>query len=310
MTKATEFAERQYETTFHLELGSGGGGPFVPTQPLEWHLGIDAATNARDAHRIWRVLNANVPRRMSLSPTLWPRLPRRFHSAISGRVVSLFFQFKVPKYNDGKKAKYRAAFGTSYYEVKITRHQQNRLAELHKRVQARAIVRYASPAFWTRADFDTHAARRNVLSQSAYMIPSRVGTHRKWMYATPSGKAMLNPDPEEVDSEAWESLVAQMGERAQEESLRVHVRALAQALRDTQSEQAYQPGTVWLSAIREYARLSPEDEAYLIDLRAVVDAAEQADTAWLVMVSPDDDTREMFEMFQAEYEMLWRHYWF
>lgn len=247
---------------------------------------------------------------MSLSPTLWPRLPRRFHSAISGRVVSLFFQFKVPKYNDGKKAKYRAAFGTSYYEVKITGHQQNRLAELQKRVQARAIVRYASPAFWTRADFDTHAARRNVLSQSAYMIPSRVGTHKKWMYATPSGKAMLNPDPEEVDSEAWESLIAQMGERAQEESLRVHVRALAQALRDTQSEQAYQPGTVWLSAIREYARLSPEDEAYLIDLRAVVDAAEQADTAWLVMVSPDDDTRRMFEMFQAEYEMLWRHYWF
>ena len=130
------------------------------------------------------------------------------------------------------------------------------------------------------------------------------------MYTTPSGKAMLNPDLEEADSEPWESLVALMGERAQEESLRIHVRALAQALRGAQSEQAYQPNAVWLSAIREYARLSPEDEAYLIDLRTVIDAAEEADTTWLVMVSPDKETLQMFEMFEAEFEMVWRHYWF
>lgn len=282
----------------------------MPTQPLEWHLGIDAATNARDAHRIWRVLNANIPRRMPLSPTLWPRLPRRYHSAISGRVVSLFFQFKVPKYNDSKKAKHRAAFTTPYYEVKITKHQQSRLAQLQQRVQARALVRYASPAFWTRADFDAHAARRQVLSQSAYMIPSRVGTHQKWFYAGPSGKAILNPDPEDVDSEAWETITALMGARAREESLRTHVQALAQELREAQPQQTNQQNAIWLAAIREYARLSPDDEAYLIDLRAVVEAAEQADATWLVMLSPDEDTRKMFDMFQAEYEMLWRHIWF
>lgn len=98
--RATEFAERQYETTFHL--------------------GIDAATDPRDAHRIWRVLNGNIPRRMYLTPTLWPHLPDHFYSAISGRVVSLFIQFKVPKFQDGQRAKYRSQFALPYFEVGVT----------------------------------------------------------------------------------------------------------------------------------------------------------------------------------------------
>jgi len=308
--KPAEFAERQYETIFHLELGSGGSSPFVPTQPLEWHLGIDAATNARDAHRIWRILNVNIPRRTLLSPMLWPHLPRRFHPVISGRVVSLFIQFKVPKYNDSKRAKYRVQFGSPYFEVAITGHQQDRLAELQRRVQSRAIVRYASPAFWTRADFDRHAGRRNVLSQSAYLIPSRVGTHKKWMYVAPSGKVILNPDPEEIESEAWQVLSELMAQQAREESLRAHIAGLAQSIREAPDQRTYEGEAAWLSTVREYAKLSQEDLKYLIDLRTVADAAEQTDTTWVVMLLPNDDTRNLFDMLWEESELFWRHYWF
>lgn len=317
MTKATQFAERQYEIVFHGELAARGGGPFVPTQPLEMYLGIDAATDARDAHRIWRILNVNIPQRTNLSPMLWPRLPERFHSAISGRLVSLFFQFKVPKYNDGKKARYRAKFGSPYYEVKFTKHQQQALADLQRRVQPRALVRYASPAFWTRADFDTYAVKRRILAESAYIVPSQVGIHKKWMYAKPSGMAVLNPDPEEIESVGWEAITRMMGEQAREESLRAHVAGLAASIRETQAESIDQQEPEWLSAMRNYGaesrtslRLSPEDVRYLIDLRTVVDAAEQADTTWLVMLSPDAKTRSMLEMFEREAEMYWRHFWF
>lgn len=306
--KPTEFGERQYETTFHLELGSGGGGPFVPTQPLEMYLGIDAATNPRDTHRIWRILNAIIPRRLHLSPTLWPLLPRRFYPAISGRIVSLFIQFKRPMYNDSKRAHYRSRFGTSYFEVAITRHQQSRLAELQRRVQSRALVRYASPAFWTRSEFERLAARRRVLSQSAYLIPSRVGTHKKWMYVGPSGKVILNPDPEQIDSEEWQLLTELMAKQARKESLRTHISQLAHSIRDAQDQSFSTGEPEWLSTIREYAKLSPEDEKHLIDVRDVVNAAEQADTTWVVMLFPDDNSRHQFDMLREELEMFWRHF--
>src|ERR1019366_7855199 len=89
-----------------------------------------------------------------------------------------------------------------YFEVSITKHQQASLGKLQQRVRARAIVRYASPAFWSQADVDKNAASRTVLKQSAFLRPSQVGTHKKWMYVGPSGKNILNPDPEETDSES------------------------------------------------------------------------------------------------------------
>lgn len=88
-------------------------------------------------------------------------------------------------------------------------------------------MRYASPAFWSRADFDRFAAQRRVLQESACLIPSRVGIHKKWMYAGPSGKVILNPDPEDLDSEAWETVSALMAEVSREESILAHITALA-----------------------------------------------------------------------------------
>jgi len=317
MTKATQFAERQYETVFHGELAARLGGPFVPTQPLEMYLGIDAATDARDAHRIWRILNVNIPQRTTLTPLLWPRLPRRYCPMISGRVVSLFFQFKVPKYNDATKAKYAATFGASYFEVAITKHQQKSLMELQRRVKPRALVRYASPAFWTRADFDRHAVKQQVLSMSAHIVPSQVGTHKKWMYAKPSGKAVLNPDPEEVESVGWEAITGLMGEKARKESFRAHVAGLAASIREASADSSDQREPDWLIGLREYAResqarfeFSPEDGRYLVDLRTVSDAAEQADTTWLVMLSPDSMTWDLFRIWERDAEMLWRRHWF
>lgn len=308
--KPTQFAERQYETIFHHELCSGGSGPFVPTQPLEMYLGIDAATNPRDAHRIWRILKVNLPRRVLLSPALWPSLPQRYHPAISGRFVSLFLQFKVPKFNDSKKAKYRSQFGSPYFEVAITRHQQSRLAELQQRVQSRAIVRYASPAFWTRTDFDRIAAQKRMLAQSAYLIPSRVGTHKKWMYVGSSGKVILNPNPEEIEFEAWQTITELMEKQAREESLFTHVARLADSIRETQYQSTSKGEPAWLSTIREYVKLSPDDEKRLIDIRTVVDAAEQADTTWAVMLFLDDNSRRQFDRFREEIEMHCPPYWF
>lgn len=311
MPKRCQFAERQYEQTFNNELGSVAGGAFVPTQPLEMYLGIDAATDAKDAHRIWEILNANIPRRVTLSPKLWPQLPLRFYPEISGRIVSLFFQFKVPKYNDAKRGKHRIRFGSPYYEVAITRHQHDALVALQRRVQSRALVRYASPTFWTRLDFDKYAISRQVLSKSAYLIPSRVGRHKKWMYAVPSGRTILNPDPEEIESVDWEIILGSLREQAREESLQVHVASLAKAVRETQIESDDQQEPNWISAMRRYARawqerLSPQEVEYLMNYRTIVDAAELADTTWTVIVFPDSKGRSMLDLMEEHAQWCWR----
>lgn len=307
--KKTVFAERQYESTFLSELGRDGAGPFQPTQRLERFLGIDAATNTHNAHRIWRILDANIPQRMPLSPGVWPRLPRRYHSAISGRVVSLFFQFKVAKYQDGAKARYRPDFGQPYYEVALTKHQQSTLLRLQQRVRARALVRYAAPVFWSQADFDKHAAARRVVAQSAFLRPTQAGSHRKWMYAAPTGKIRLNPDPEEADAESWEALTAALVEQSREESIREHVHALAASMRDGLEEVALQAEAPWITAIRQYVSLSDENLRYLADLRTVVNEAERADTTWLILVNPGPELRRLLDALEDHWEPYLWDFW-
>jgi hypothetical protein len=225
-------------------------------------------------------------------------------------MVSLFIQFKVPKYNDSNRAKYRGRFGSPYFEVAITKHQQSRLAELQRRVQSRAIVRYASPAFWTRADFDRIAATRSVLAESAYLIPSRVLSHKKWMYTGPTGQVILNPDPEELNSETWQTLTELMTKLSQEDTLRNHVIELARLIRETTASPDFGRESEWIAELRKYVKLTREDEEYLFYLRTVVDTAELADTTWVVMFLPDDDIRSQLADFHEKLAWRWiRYFW-
>jgi hypothetical protein len=184
--KKPQFAERQYETAANMELARGAATPFVPTQNAEYYLGIDAVHNPRDAHAIWRILSVRVPRRLMLSPSLWPELPPRFHNQIPGRYVSLFVQYKGAVHQDHRKAKYFSRIGGGYYEVRITGHQQERLNDLESRVGSRAVVRYAAPSFWSRIDFDQYDERREILQHSAYASPSLVKSHHKWIDLPPT----------------------------------------------------------------------------------------------------------------------------
>jgi hypothetical protein len=291
--KKLQFAERQYETAVHIELARGRASPFVPTQSIEAYIGIDAAADPAKSHAIWRILNVHIPRRIPLSPALWPALPRQFQDDIPGRFCSLFMQFKRPIFQDNKRAKYHARIGGPYYEVRITPHQQKALLQLQKRVKGKAIVRYAAPAFWSRAHFDLHDARRQVLVNSAFICPSRIKTHRKWMYVGPSGKVILNPDPEDTDGQAWQAVIAEMTALAAQQSLREHVRSLAAAVSDEDDRQVARDENSWLIRISQYGRFSEEDISLLIDLSVIARAADEADSTWIVLLLPDKGREEL-----------------
>lgn len=289
--KRPQFAERQYETAVNIELARGAASPFVPTQHAEFYLGIDAAHNPRDLNAIWRILAVQVPRRVMLSPMLWPALPPGFHDEIPGRYASLFLQYKASVHQDHRRAKHFARMGGPYYEVRITTHQQRRLADLEVHVAAGAVVRYAAPAFWSRGDFDRHDERREVLRHSAFVSPSLVKGHRKWMFELPTGKAVFNPDPEETDGESWEVTVRRLSEVGRRETLRAHIRSLAAAVSERQAGAAQDGGDGWIERIRRYGRLNQEDSSFLRDLSTVTESADAAGADWTVFLEPDSGWR-------------------
>jgi hypothetical protein len=292
--KKPQFAERQYEAAAHIELARGRASPFVPTQSIEWYLGIDAAADPVKAHAIWRILSVSIPRRIYLSPALWPALPPQFHDDIPGRFCSLFMQFKRPVYQDNARAKRHSVFGGPYYEVGITSHQQKALLQLENRVRRRAVVRYASPAFWSRAEFDRHDEQRQVLANSAFISPTRVKKHKKWMYVGSAGKVVLNPEPEEIEADNWEIVLRQLAEQAEQQSLRTHVRDLAAALGEESERLNQIAESPWLQRIAKYGQFSTEDNLLLFDLSVVAGAAEAANSSWVVLLLPEEDWQDLF----------------
>mgnify|MGYP003677249294 CR=1 FL=1 len=215
-------------------------------------------------------------------------------------------QFKRPILQDHKRAKYHTRMGGPYFQVGITAHQQYELSRLESRVRPSAIVRYASPAFWSRADFDYHDARRQVLANSAFISPSRINTHRKWMFTDrPSGKVVLNPDPEDADGETWEAVIAEMAEVAVQQTLREHIQFLAAAVGDENVKEMPLGEIPWLRRIRQYGEFSEEDITMLVDLSVVSLAAEAADATWVVMLRPNDDWKKLLSD-----NRLWTWCWF
>lgn len=301
--KDAEFAEAQYEASVCIELARGGAAPFRPSPRLEYRLAFDLGADPASTHAIWRILRVHAPQRIAIAPDLWPGLPRRFHARLSGRMCSLFLQLKVPIYQDGNHARYRRRFRCPYFQVGVTRMQQRRLRGLERRAGNLALVRYASPAFWSRRDFDTHDSNRTVLSNSAFISPRRIRSHSAWMYASPTGMALLNPSPEYVDQEPWDVVLRAINRRATRQTLREHVRALASRFERDEPPAVERDG--WLQRLERYARLSPEDKAYLADLAVVSRVAEMADAAWVVLLEIEPDMAQL-----VDDERRWWPYWF
>jgi hypothetical protein len=303
--KRPEFAERQFETAIYIDISRDSSSPFVPTQNVEKYLGIDAAADPDRLHAIWRILDVQIPQRVPLSPTLWPFLPRRFHPSFpTGHFCSLFLQVKVANYQDGTRSKYYGKFSGPYFETKITAHQQKTLMALETRLQERALARYVSPVFWSRSDFDTYDQARQVLQNSAFIAPAAVKAHRKWMYNSVSGLHVLNPDPEEIRPELWQTLVAAVQEKARAETLFEHVRALATSIRGEVLDRGLEQA-MWIGRLRRYGEFDGQAILLLYYLSVVAQYAESAGVWWLLLVIPDSETRELLR----HHDRYWRFWW-
>lgn len=279
-----QFSEHEYGVAISIELYQGVRNGFFPTQPVEHHIGFDAAYDVQGFHKVWNILRVQIPRRIHISPSLWPRLPKSNHADIPSRFCSLFMQYKRPNYQDSPRAKHWKAKG-DYYEIGINGKQRRVLQEFESKVSGQAVVRYASPAFWSNSDFETHDEKKEILDFSAYLSPAEMKSHKKWMFTSDSTgfTTFFNPDFEEGKFESWKVLVGRIfNTLGKETTLRFHVARLAASIR---GQELFKTDleSLTINRISQYMEISPENLQLLYDTQTVARAAHAQGLEWTVV---------------------------
>jgi hypothetical protein len=194
-----EFAEKAFETSYFGELSRGvGGSPrlFSPSQVLEKLVGFDAAVDPSDQHAVWSVLNVPRPHGVSLLPEHWAGSPLGTprESSLPRSPFSLILQYKRPEFLRGARAAQWRLWHSPYYRFTRDLTQHSVLKRLELNLGNEAIVRYASPAFHTLAQFELAQIRGTVISETGHVAPSVLANHKVWTYSEPGQNGRGNPD--------------------------------------------------------------------------------------------------------------------
>jgi hypothetical protein len=208
-----EFEEKEFEQAAVVELADGGGlegrGAVLSAgQVLERIVGYDAATAPATRHAIWELLGVPRPPGLRLVPEFW--IPARQPPAgrLPGTPVSLILQFKRPEYLVGHQAAQWRMWQQPFFRFTRTHHQHEVLLHLERRLEQRALVRYAAPAFWRRGELEAAHLRREVLRLTGFAAPNDFGRHRVWTYIKPGTDGRGNPTGRNKPFPTFEELIA------------------------------------------------------------------------------------------------------
>jgi hypothetical protein len=192
---------------FTIELAGKGGAVFSSGQVMEKIVGYDAVAHPDRDHLIWSLLNVPRPRGLRLVQPLWTPGTVPASSDLPSRPVSLILQYKRPDYLFGPAAAQWLFWHAPYYRFARTTHQHQVLRRLERRLGDRAIVRYAAPAFSTRAALEHRHLRRSVIEGSGFVSPRGLGNHEVWTYQGPGLIGRRNPRGTPLVFESFTNLV-------------------------------------------------------------------------------------------------------
>jgi hypothetical protein len=202
-----EFTEREYELQFNLELASGlMGTVWTSGQVLEAIVGYDAVANPLQHHIIWRILQVPRPSSIHLAPHHWLGSPKPSAPDLPSQPISLVLQYKRPEYLRGPPARQWGHWRQPYFRFTRARTQHSTLRRLQRGLAAAAVVRYAAPAFWTRAELETNAMARSVIENSGFVGPDSLGRHHVWTYRAPGIEGFGNPRGRRIQFASLEEL--------------------------------------------------------------------------------------------------------
>jgi hypothetical protein len=290
-----QFWEKEFETSFGIELAEGGGYVLSSSQVLEKIVGYDAAAHPVASNVIWQILSVPRPRGLRLVEPHWRpgRLPAS--TQLPSRPVSLILQYKRPEFLYGARAKQWSLWHAPYFRFTRNAAQHQILRRLQTRLGSDALVRYVAPAFWTRADYEYRHVVRQTIAGSGFVSPRRLGSHRVWTYQQPGSDGIPNPRGRPLRFESFSDLAGRFYELRETSQalvpfddpdlLRAHVERMGEAAR-YRNPAIRRKTDRWLAAARAIdIAVSDETLQQVADIAAFTTLTAQINAAWFVALS-------------------------
>lgn len=150
---------------------------------------------------------------MRLLPSFWMPSPSPSAERLPQTPVTLILQFKRPEYLYGTAAAQWRFWQQPYFRFSREPQQQRVLSRLESNAGSDALIRYAAPAFWQRAQLEAAHLRGEVVQGSGFVSPSRLVRHRVWTYLAPGIDGRANPAGTPARFEAREDLFRALFDR-------------------------------------------------------------------------------------------------
>jgi hypothetical protein len=290
-----EFEEKEYEFAFNLELASGRGAfgaVFSAGQVLEKIVGYDAVALPDRRNRIWQVLRIRRPPGVKLLPHMWDPGINPASGELPSSPESLILQYKRPEYLSGPRAAQWRLWRQPYFRFARSSEQHAVLRRLERNLRSDAIVRYAAPAFWRRADLEVAHLGRYVLVRSGFVSPETIGRHRVWTYVRPGQAGRANPASRPLPFDTVDDIVANLlgTQERRSTELAVTDNGFEEHLRRVGAAARYREPVLrrsveeWISAVvRSDILLPAETVRQLRDLASIASLVSRIRANWYIV---------------------------
>lgn len=196
-----EFEEREYEAPLYNQLERGNRRVWAPGQVFEGHVGLDYALFAVQEW-IFRLhgRGSYLPGAI-LQQYVWPQhwFVRRQGRQLPNFRLNLFIQAKRPWWGLRAPKGFRQfGFKGPYWKFRIRESQQKSLDAVARKLNKRALVVYAAPAFHEYRDLWRYTQNGRLPRKSTFPSVRNLTGHLAWYYNAPGAKGVANPEPKSI----------------------------------------------------------------------------------------------------------------
>ena len=194
-----EFEEKEYENPLIQQLMLRSNGlMWTPGQVFEGRFGVDAALEVLDCE-LWKKFGFQGRLGGVVLNDYYRGVPSK--DKFPDFSLNLFIQVKrseVLRRRCDSKLK-ELGLKIPYWRFKIKAHQQKLLFKLKRKLNNKAFVVYASPAFDLRNDLFGHIRTCSLVENSTFVRVDKLEGHNKWVYDCPGYKGIACSIPEYIE---------------------------------------------------------------------------------------------------------------
>lgn len=193
-----EFSEEHYRLFLNQELVYENQ-IFIPTQPAESSLGIDALMNSQNS-RFWNMWS-QLMHGTIVTENLWGSINPNHHGFNIEFRANLFVQHKRPELITRKTGNEFTNWNQPYYRYKLDSRQQFVLSRLEANLSDNdALVVYACPACSTLSELQNFAISNRVIESSNFVKASNLENHTRYTFISGGTSGLAFSEPSEIKS--------------------------------------------------------------------------------------------------------------